>query len=462
MPAVTLNLPIGSYRRSTATLTRLINMFPEQMPRDAKGPVLLNRIPGIASLSTFSTSGFRGGIVWNETAYVVIGGKLYTVDQVGTITEIGTIAGTARCSLCAGTQLGINNNEGTAYTYNGTTLATISDADFPSDSRGAAMLDDYMVVFGANDDQFNASDKSDFTSWNALSFDNAEGGDDDIVGIVAGQNKLYIGGSRTMEIWYNALSSPFPFARVPNGVIDLGLAAQHSLVVIDNTVCWFAHDGTIRVLRGLTPQRISTHAVEAAIADYTDHDQAFAMAMTIGGHSWYVLTFPNQGTWVFEFNTGEWHERETLAQSRWNVDGYLRAYNQDFAFYGNKVGLIDFGEHDEFGTEIRGRWIYPAVYGEGRRAFHKRLELRMEVGVGNAAVEEPLLTLELSDDGGKTFTAMPTRSLGKVGEYKKSVNWTRLGSAEDRVYRVSMADAVPLHIWRTELLVEGGRLMGNV
>jgi hypothetical protein len=182
--------------------------------------------------------------------------------------------------------------------------------------------------------------------------------------------------------------------------------------------------------------------------------------MSIGGHNWYVLTFPDQGTWVYDFNTGEWHERESLGFARWNVDGYLRAYNKDFAFYGNKVGVIDEDDHDEWGTEIRGRWTYPAVYGEGRRAFHRRFEIRCEVGVGNSDVVEPKLTLEISDDGGKTWTALPTRSLGKVGEYKKRLIWTRLGSAGDRVYRASMADPARLHIWRSELLVEGGRLLG--
>ena len=455
----TLSLPIGSHKRFSGSVARLINMYMEVQPQDAKGPVVINRIPGIGSLGTFSTSGFRGAVVWNEKAYAIIGSTLYSVDVAGTATTIGTIAGSARCSLAAGTQLGINNNAGTAYTYNGSTLSQISDADFPSNSRGAAMLDDYMLVFTSGSNQFNASDKSDFTSWNALSFDNAEGSDDETIGIITGQSKIYVSGRRSTEIFWNAGLSPFPFQRVPNGVIDLGTISQHAQAIIDNTLCWPASDGTVRILRGLTPQRISTHEVEAAIAGYTDPDQAFAMSMTVGGHNWYVLTFPNQATWVYDFNTGRWHERETLNQNRWNVDGYLRAYNKDLAFYADKSGTIDEGVFDEWSTEIRGRWTYPAVYGEGRRVFHRRFEIRCEVGIGNADVAEPVLVLELSDDGGKTWTALPSRSLGKVGEYKKSVVWTRLGSSEDRVYRVSMSDPARLHIWRTEVQAEGGRLL---
>ena len=455
----TLSLPIGSHNRFSGSVARLINMYFETQPRDAKAPVAINRIPGVSALGTFATSGFRGGVVWNEAAYAVVGANLYKVAEDGTTTSIGAIAGTSRCSLAAGTQLGINNNTGTAYTYDGSTLAAIADADFPSNSRGAAMLDDYMAVFKAGTHTWNSSDKSDFTAWDALAFDNAEGSDDDLVGIIAGQSKYYLGGSKSTEIYWNAGLSPFAFQRVPNGVIDFGLMAQHSQAIIDNTLCWLAHDGTVRILRGLTPQRISTHAVEAAIAGYNNTDQAFAIPMAIRGHNWYVLTFPAQGTWVYDFNTNEWHERESLGYDCWNVDGYLRAYNKDLAFYGDKVGVFDESVHDEWSSEIRGRWTYPAVYGEGRRAYHKRFEIRCEVGVGNADVTEPLLTLELSDDGGKTWTALPTRSLGKVGEYQKSLVWTRLGSSEDRVYRVSMSDPALLHIWRTELEADGGRLM---
>lgn len=457
----TLQLPVGSYKRFTGSVTRLVNVYAEQAPQQAKGPILLNRIPGISAFGTFSTSGVRGAAVWDETAYAVMGGSLYSIDNVGGTTSIGSIAGSTRCSIAPGTQLGIVNNTGAGYTYDGSTLSQITDSGFPSDARGAAMLDDYMFVFTKGTDQINASDLQDFTSWAATSFDNAFGAEDQIVGLIAGQSKLYVGGSRSTEIWYNAGTSPFPLQRVPNGVIDLGLIAQHSQAIIDNSVCWLAHDGTVRVLRGLTPQRISTHAVEASIAGYTDKSSAFAMAMTIGGHSWYVLTFPSQATWVYDFTTGEWHERETLQNNRWNIDAYVRAYNKDLAFYDDKVGEIDQSEHDEFGTEIRGQWTYPAVYGEGRRAYHRRLEIRAEVGVGNSDVTEPKLTLQLSDDGGKTFTSMPTRSLGKVGEYKKRVIWTRLGSANDRVYRVQMADPARLHIWRTELDAEGGRLIGD-
>lgn len=456
----TLQLPIGSYERHTGSVIRLLNCYAEQGHPQSKGPVLLNRIPGTDSWGTASTAGVRGSIVWNETVYAVIGSKLYSLDNTGAFTSIGTITGSGRVQMCAGTYLGIVNATGAGWTYDGTTLAAISDADFPSSASGATMLDDYMVCFNSGTNRVHASDQGDFTSWGALSYDDAIGANDDVIGVIAGQSKLYIGGERSTEIWWNAGLSPFPFQRIPNGVIDIGLAAQHSQAIIDNSMCWFAHDGTVRVLRGLTAQRISNHANEAKFASYSNPETAFALPMTFRGHTWYVLTFPEQATWVRDFNTGEWFECESLGYDAWHIDAYVRAYGHDLVFYDDSVGKLSEGTHDEFGTEIQALWTYPSVYGHGRRALHKRFEIRADVGIGNASVTNPAITLYISDDGGKTWTALPTRSMGAVGKYQTGLVWTRLGSSEDRVYRCGMSDPAQLAIWATELEADGARLIG--
>jgi hypothetical protein len=455
-----LRLPIGSYERHTGSPIRLLNCYAEQGHVESKSPIILSRIPGVAAFGTVATSGLRGAAVWNETVYAVIGSKLYSVDETGAGTTIGSIVGAGRVAMGAGTYLGIVTAAGAGYTYDGTTLALISDADFPSSAAGSAVLDDYLVVFKRNTNQFNASDKGDFTSWAALSFDNATGADDVLIGIAAGQSKLYLGGERSTEIWWNAGLSPFPFQRIPNGVIDLGLAAQYSQTIIDNTVVWFAHDGTVRALRGLTPQRISNHANEAKFATYSNPQNAFAMAMTIRGHAWYVLTFPDQATWVYDFNTGEWFECASLGSNEWLVDAYVRAYNKDLVFHAAKIGRMDEEVFDEWGTEIPAYWTYPSVYGEGRAAVHKRFEIRADVGIGNSAVNNPMMTLYISDDGGRIFTAMPTKSLGKIGKYRTPLVWTRLGRSTDRVYRCQMSDAARLVIWDTQVEADGGRLIG--
>ena len=66
--------------------------------------------------------------------------------------------------------------------------------------------------------------------------------------------------------------------------------------------------------------------------------------------------------------------------------------------------------------------------------------------------------MEVSDDGGRTFSAFPVRSMGAMGKYRTRVVWDRLGSSDDRVYRQSISDPVRRAILDTQLEVEGGRL----
>lgn len=66
--------------------------------------------------------------------------------------------------------------------------------------------------------------------------------------------------------------------------------------------------------------------------------------------------------------------------------------------------------------------------------------------------------LRLSNDGGKTWIAMPWRSVGKQGEWLKRVRWNRLGAARWRVYEVSVTDPVA---WRVVGAYLPGQGNGN-
>ena len=83
----------------------------------------------------------------------------------------------------------------------------------------------------------------------------------------------------------------------------------------------------------------------------------------------------------------------------------------------------------------------------------RRPRIVADVGVGllYGQGSDPRLTLELSNDGGVTWTALPTETLGAQGEYGTRVIWNRLGMSPDRVYRCSISDPVPLSVHDTVL-----------
>jgi hypothetical protein len=105
-------------------------------------------------------------------------------------------------------------------------------------------------------------------------------------------------------------------------------------------------------------------------------------------------------------------------------------------------------------------WTYQPIYAESRLAFHDRLEIVLETGVGLVTGQgsDPQMMLDYSNDGGQTWTALPTKDIGAIGRYDTRVVWSRLGSARQRVYRASVSDPIPVNLTDTQVEVREGGL----
>lgn len=101
------------------------------------------------------------------------------------------------------------------------------------------------------------------------------------------------------------------------------------------------------------------------------------------------------------------------------------------------------------------------------RLFYKMFELDLQFGVGtdpnpvtnnptNNPITPPLVSLQISNDGGKTWSSSLQASLGTSGEYLARARWHRLGSARDRVFRVSVTGPVQCAMLNAYVDVEKG------
>jgi hypothetical protein len=192
-------------------------------------------------------------------------------------------------------------------------------------------------------------------------------------------------------------------------------------------------------------------------------DDCIALPHKVEGHEFIAFTFPNEGrTLVYDATTQQWHERASLGYGRWRPNVIVNAYGMQIAGDSetNKLGILDPDTHEEWGEPQQCSITFQPVTAEGRRAVHTRLELFINAGHGvtSGQGENPLATLKVSDDGGETFRALPTKSLGKIGQYKQRVVWWRLGSAYKRVYRVDITDPVPVFFIDATLEATGARV----
>jgi hypothetical protein len=321
-------------------------------------------------------------------------------------------------------------------------------------------VDNYLLFREPDSGRFFGAGVGSATDFDALSFATAEANPDNLNGMKADHRQVILTGRKSVEIYENTGIAGFPFERAINGYVEQGCLNGKTLQKIDNTVFWLADDYTVRRLDGITPVRVSTHGIEQAIFD-TTVSTASAFTYAQDGHLFYVLSF-TEGTFIYDATTGEWHERQSYGTNSWKIRHHAQAFGLELVgdAYSNKIGYISPTTYDEFGEIQRMEWTYQPVYASGRRAFHDRLEIVLETGVGLTTGQgsDPQVMLDYSDDGGLTWVSLPNRSLGPVGKYETRVTWHNLGSSRQRVYRAAVSDPVKITVTDSLLEVKGGHL----
>lgn len=451
-----MRLPTASYNQPGRSPTRLVNCYAQASV--GKTPVEIVGAPGIVTLCVPTYSGDtttgRGLLVVNGQMYAIVGQSFYTVSESGTYTRVGEVLGDARVMMAAD---GISVVTDGGYIYDGSTIYPITDIDRP-DFEAVDFSDGRILYVETDSGRFGASGLYDAGNYDGLDFATAEGSPDDLVTLIVDHREAILFGRDSTERWYNAGSDGFPYLRAPDGFIEIGIIGRHARCKADNSVFWLASDRTIRRLSGATPIRVSQHGVEEAIASYGTVDDCEAFSWTWDGHIFVAFRFPTEERcWVLDVTTGEWHERASYGEDGWDVAHAVVLNGRVYVLnaHTGAIGYLSDTSHQEFGGILRREVTFPSVYSGQQRLFHSALDLTFRTGDAPVDVS-PTVLLQYSDDGGSTWNAMPDRELGDMGEYRKVVRWHRLGMARDRVYRVSVSDAVPFHLLDSNLAVAPG------
>jgi hypothetical protein len=221
-------------------------------------------------------------------------------------------------------------------------------------------------------------------------------------------------------------------------------------VKADNSVFWLASDRTVRRLAGRTPAKVSQLGVEEALASYTTVNDCEALSFTWNGSVHVQFAFPTEGkTWVFCVNSGEWYEQDYRYVAAINHDGKVWVQAED-----GTVGYLA-NVPTVFGTSLIREVTTGHTFAGNDRVFVAQLDAILRSGDADAGLV-PMVQLDVSYDGGNTWTSFPARELGRMGGYRHVVRWTRLGTARDIVVRLRVSDAVPFALMGIELEAQGG------
>jgi len=455
--------PTETYQHPSLPLVAktLLNLMVEQAPKDARTETPLVATPGLVP---YITVGSGPILAMNDDQpgciYVVSGTHAYRVtfapDTTAVVTDLGDVgtadAGTSPwnsfVTIAAGPTAAVICVAPRAYACGhlpGDTLNQITDPDFPGASS-VCYVDGYFAFSALGDTaQWFISRVLDPSSFDALDFAFSDALPNIIRRVISHRGQIWTVGESGFEVWYDAGSSGlettpgisfFPFRRASGGVLWTGTGSPMSVCRADGSVWWVGLDGIVYRSKGYTPQRVSTHAIEAIIGVSTV--SLWGLTHAYRGHWFYCLTTIDNRTLVYDAATDKWHERST------STDG-----NGPWA---TTVGATDNNSLHLFGDRVSG-WLYtlamgaddanvitirqatlPPLWAETRRAFCARVEVEMEVGGADTPGN---VTLEWSDDGSRTWGPSRTMSAGTPSELRKRVFTTRLGSFRQRTYRLT-------------------------
>jgi hypothetical protein len=492
-------------RSINAADNRMINLFPEVIPEGGKEPGFLNRAPGLELLQTVGSGPIRA--LWAHQTngadfYVVSGTEVFKMTSTSaTPVKLGNVIDGGPVSIADnGTQIFFACN-GPSYIYNEVTneFKQITDVDFPG-AVTVGYLDGYFVFNEPNSQRVWVTQLLDGTSIDPLDFASAEGSPDGLVAVNVDHREAWLFGTDSVEVWYDSGSPDFPLTRIQGAFNEIGCVAAFSIAKLDNSLFWLGTDargqGIVYKANGYTGQRVSTHAIEYAIAQYGNISDAVAYTYQQEGHGFYVLTFPSaNATWVYDAATQAWHERAGLVNG-----AFTRHRSNCQCNFGGETIVGDFenGNIYKYSLEVYAdngapqKWLrswraLPTGQNNLKRTAQHSLQLDAESGVGlngftteqvfylttqsgdnlitqndnyiaaeitSTTLADPKVMLRWSDDGGHNWSNEHWTSMGGIGKFGQRIIWRRLGMTtriRDRVYEVSGTDPVKVAIMGAEL-----------
>lgn len=293
---------------------------------------------------------------------------------------------------------------------------------------------------------------------------------DNLVSIFEQNREAWLLGETHSEVWYNAGGANFAFSRLPGIGPRIGCAAKHSIAAVGAEYCWLGRIGeqgenVVVMTNQYSWTRVSTHAIEHAIAGYPLVSDAIGDSFEEEGHLFYQLTFPTADvTWCLDITTYEasggklgWFQRLS-----WNSNTATYHRHQancmvnfaDVRMVGDYISGQIHQQSRQFYTDagnvLRCQRRTPHVWSRRnrKRIFFSSLQIEFKAGVGLQVGQgsNPQCMLRWSDDGAQSWGGEMWAPIGLAGDTLNRAMWFQLGAARDRVWEANYSDPTPRDI----------------
>ena len=420
---------------------RTLNMFAEPFPDAGEGRLMLLPSSGLAPYCTGLGGPVRALYTQDGMTYAAAGGTLWEIDDAGAKTALGVIGDSPYTTL-TGNGFDVAAAVGDTFAvWDGAALSFPSSGAF-SDVGSVAAAAGYVILGEETGQRFSITSLNDAATVEALDFASAEARPDPLVTAISDHRELWLLGTRTVEVWTNSGAADFPWAPLLGSGFETGLAWRNAVTTADRGVWFVGHDRVVyRATSGGGLQRVSTARVETALAAVSGGADVRVFAFRDQGHQMIAVRLPGAAAWVFDLNTGLWHERGTGEDGgEWTAtcslirdDGAEIIGGSDGALH-RLEGLTDSGR-----TILREMVSMPVVRG-GKLFTVARVDLRFAQGL-TYLDRAPVAMVETERDH-RGWSHERQVTLGAQGEGWWVSRLNGLGRARSFSMRVRITDPI--------------------
>lgn len=441
---------------------RLINCAGEPLDNPQGPKVVWRRRPGLSKFTDLALSGYRGGILVNNLAYVAVATSIVTVDSAGVVTVAGTLPGSDRVTFARDNEATpamqcVSPANGAFAVTSGSVVAFNGGGVLPA-PNSVASQDGYFFWTIGDNRVFAAGPNS--TTVNALTFITVQSrATGNLLRAVPYQGLMFFFATAFCEVWSDT-SNPFPgFPYSRYTVIDRGLFGRNAIAGWEDgfgQLLWAADDFGVYMLNGTAPVKVSPPDLDRLIeGQKATPDAVTAKVYIEGGKSFWCISAPTWPTaWEFNLNSQKWNERESNSAGLgvpWRADGSLLAFGK--WLMGDRLSTnlmyLDPTSQQELGIALRMRMESGPVNDFPNRQQIARADFNFVTGVGRAAgttqtAQAPQCAISCSRDGGVTWDNPRVRALGAEAKSRRRAYATRFGQATNHGprFRIDISDEV--------------------
>ena len=417
---------------------------------------------------------------WQITSSAITVGLTFTGDTHTntTVDNISSTAGLVVGQLLSGTGFAPNTriasiNSSTAITTTIATTATnagvtitrtmlgkIVDVDFPGNAgktlAGTFSITDGYAAIMDIDGGIWASDLNTASAWNPLSFDSANAYPDKGVGCIRQKNFILAFGTESLQFFYNAGLTPFPFAKSVAMTVKVGAVSANAITQIADSIFWcgstpqgglsiFTYDGSIS--RVSTPEidglLILAGASNISLTTIRFYGRSFVLINVLT--MTYAYCIEESNWFQMQSSVNLWHKCVGVS-----IGGTMINYsisNTETAGKIYSMNPVSFVYGDDSVPYTSTAQLPPFDHGTSVRKFYSEIELICDRELSSSPI-----SILYSDDDYQSFTIG-----GELDLSDARPRALRLGSGRKRIWAISHSAQTPFRIEYLQGTVRVGR-----